>query len=135
MIFGIALVVVGAILFFFVPFIGLIPGALMMVFGGILVVLNLVKTGARTTAVAAKAAHRASTTKPCPDCKTRIPADATVCAACGHRYASNEATPQEAIATTASAVASDTCGHCGSDVKANSKFCTKCGLARVATTA
>jgi len=92
MILGIALVAVGAIVFLFVPLIGLIVGPLMVVFGGILVVLNLVKTGARTTTAAAKAAHRASTTKPCPDCKTRIPADATVCAGCGYRYAANAAT-------------------------------------------
>ena len=86
MILGIALLVVGAILFLAIPVVGWIVGGLMVLWGGILVVLNLVKTGARTTAVAAKAAHRSATTKACPDCKTRIPTDASVCATCGYRY-------------------------------------------------
>ena len=86
MILGIALVLIGLVIFFVLPVVGWIPGALIVLFGAFLVVMNIVKTGARATAAAAKAGYRTATTKPCPDCKTRIPADATVCASCGYRY-------------------------------------------------
>lgn len=86
MILGIAFVFIGLVIFFVLPVVGWIPGALIALFGAFLVAMNLMKGGARATAAAAKAGYRAATTKPCPDCKTRIPADAIVCATCGYRY-------------------------------------------------
>jgi len=83
MVIAIALVVVGA----FLSVVGLfIVGIPLAVFGVVLFVLSFMKNAAAATAAGAKAAHRAATTKSCPECKTRIPAGAIVCAQCQYRY-------------------------------------------------
>jgi ribosomal protein L40E len=86
MIVGIALVLIGLVVFFVMPVFGWIPGALIALFGAFLVVMNLLRRGAGATAAVAKAGYRSATTKPCPACRARIPADARVCTACGYRY-------------------------------------------------
>lgn len=83
MLIGIALIIIGAL----ISVVGLfIIGIPMALFGAILLVLNVMKTGAVVTAAGAKAAYRAATTKSCPDCKQRIPADALVCFQCKRRF-------------------------------------------------
>lgn len=84
MVIGIVLVIFGAILSIVGLFIVGIPLAL---FGGILLVVSFMKNTAAATAAGAKSAYRAATTKACPECKTRIAADAIVCGHCQYRYA------------------------------------------------
>jgi hypothetical protein len=71
--FGIFLIVVN-------PFLGFIPGILLIVIGLVVGVLALLGRGVG-------AVLGIGSTKVCPDCRTKIPSGASVCRYCGYRYA------------------------------------------------
>jgi len=79
MLIGLLLFLVGVVLIVINPLIGLIPGVLLIVIGLVVVVLGGLGKGFG-------AILRAGSTKTCPDCRSKIPAEANVCAHCGYRY-------------------------------------------------
>ncbi len=82
MIAGIVLIILAIpLLLLFFP-LGLALGAC----GVLLILVKLLRSSAAAATVTARAAYRSATTKHCPDCRLRIPADAVVCGQCGYRY-------------------------------------------------
>ena len=79
MVIGLLLFLVGLILIVVNPIVGLIPGVLLMVIGLLGLVLGGLGRGLG-------AVLSIGSTKTCPDCRTKIPADARVCRHCGYRY-------------------------------------------------
>ena len=90
MVIGIALVVAGFLLTALLPILFWI-GIPMALIGAAMVLLYFTKNTASLATAASRGAFRAATTKNCPDCKSRIAADAIVCAHCGYRYDADEA--------------------------------------------
>ncbi len=79
MIVALILILVG--LFFIVsnPILGFIPGILLIVAGIVVGVLGALGRGIGAIA-------SIGSTKTCPDCRSKIPSDASVCRHCGYRY-------------------------------------------------
>jgi hypothetical protein len=79
MLIALILFVVGVILIVSNPILGLIPGILFIVIALVVFVLALLGKGIGAVA-------GIGSTKACPDCRSKIPSDAVVCAHCGYRY-------------------------------------------------
>ena len=79
MVIAIILILVGIFLIVSNPLLGFIPGLLLIVIG--LVVGVLAALGRGIGAIAG-----IGSTKTCPDCRTKIPSEATVCRHCGYRF-------------------------------------------------
>jgi hypothetical protein len=76
---AVLLILIGIFVIVSNPILGLIPGILLIVIGIVVGVLALLGRG--IGAIAGIGA-----TKTCPECRSRIPASATVCRNCGYRY-------------------------------------------------
>ncbi len=61
------------------PILGLIPGILLIILSVVVFVFALLGRGIGTIA-------GIGSTKTCPDCRSKIPSDASVCAHCGYRF-------------------------------------------------
>ncbi len=83
MVIAIILILVGIVLIVSNPLLGFIPGLLLIVIG--LVVGVLAALGRGIGAIAG-----IGSTKTCPDCRSKIPSEATVCRHCGYRYTESE---------------------------------------------
>lgn len=79
MLIALVLIVLGVILFASVPILGWILGLLLILAGLAIGILALLGRGIGAIA-------GIGSTKVCPDCRTKIPADAKVCRQCGYRY-------------------------------------------------
>jgi len=79
MLIALILFVVGIILIFSNPILGLIPGILFIAIALVVFVLALLGKGIGAVA-------GIGSTKTCPDCRSKIPSEAVVCARCGYRY-------------------------------------------------
>ena len=79
MVIAIILILIGIVLIVSNPLLGFIPGLLLIVIG--LVVGVLAALGRGIGAIAG-----IGSTKTCPDCRSKIPSEATVCRHCGYRY-------------------------------------------------
>jgi hypothetical protein len=73
------LFLIGIFLIFVNPVLGLIPGILLILLSIVVFVLALLGRGIG-------AIFSIGSTKTCPDCKSKIPSDASVCSHCGYRY-------------------------------------------------
>ena len=79
MVAALILFVLGILLIFLIPILGLIPGILLIVLSVIVFVFALLGRGIGAVA-------GIGSTKTCPDCRSKIPADASVCRYCNYRY-------------------------------------------------
>jgi hypothetical protein len=79
MLIAVLLILIGIFVIISNPILGLIPGLLLIVVGIVVGVLALLGRGIGAIAGLGE-------TKSCPDCRSRIPASATVCRHCGYRY-------------------------------------------------
>jgi hypothetical protein len=79
MIVALILFLVGIVLIVSNPILGLIPGIILIVVSIIVFVFAMLGRG--IGAIASIGA-----TKACPECRTEIPSDASVCRQCGYRY-------------------------------------------------
>ena len=76
---SLVLLLIGIMLIVVNPILGLIPGLLLIVIAIVVFVLAVLGRGI-------SAITGIGSTKSCPDCKSKIPSDATVCRHCGYRY-------------------------------------------------
>jgi hypothetical protein len=79
MIAALILFLLGILLIFLNPILGLIPGILLIVLSIIVFVFALLGRGIGAIA-------GIGSTKTCPECRSKIPSDASVCRSCGFRY-------------------------------------------------
>ena len=79
MLVALILFLIGVFLIVANPILGLIPGILLIVLSIIVFVLALLGRGIGAVA-------GIGSTKECPDCRSKIPSDASVCRVCGYRY-------------------------------------------------
>ena len=75
---GLILLLVGIALIVINPIVGFIPGVILIVIGLVILVLSMLAKGA--------GAVLGTGPKTCPDCRSKIPRDASVCRHCGYRY-------------------------------------------------
>jgi hypothetical protein len=73
------LFLLGILLIFLNPLLGLIPGILLIVLSIIVFVFALLGRGIGAIA-------GIGSTKTCPECRSKIQSDASVCRYCGYRY-------------------------------------------------
>jgi TM2 domain-containing membrane protein YozV/rubredoxin len=122
--------------------IGFITGPIVFIWA----IYDAYKTAERINAEAAAQAQQQMvlTTKVCPRCAERVPAEAKVCRFCGYEFgaavqpamlpisASNvdhmtQNLQQSAIPNSGSSLSQKTCPQCGVANDANAKFCMACG--------
>ena len=79
MVAALILFLLGILLIFLIPVLGLIPGIVLIVLSVIVFVFALLGRG-----IGAIAGF--GSTKTCPECRSKIPSAASVCRICGYRY-------------------------------------------------
>ena len=76
---GCLLLLLALVVFLANPILGFIPAVLLVLIGLIVIVLTVLTRGIAGL-------FTIGSTKVCPDCRSRIPAAASVCRHCGHRF-------------------------------------------------
>jgi hypothetical protein len=79
MLLAILLILMGIGLIVAIPLLGWIPGAILILIG---VMIGILALGARGIGALASI----GSTKHCPDCRSKIPVEASVCRYCGFRF-------------------------------------------------